>query len=537
MTAKKILPYIIVCAFITRLLYLYSFPLRYTDFYLINTAAQNLVDGFGMGFIRSSPTDLSLPFFEGLRLWPPLLTASVSFFYKLTGDIFLANNLLLFIFLLLFFVFSIQLSKLLNLTEKSQLFLYSFFALSPELIKFPGLSDLAAATCTLGASTYLLNYIKKGAQAKTYDLLLLSFLFFLPSAFRYQFYILSLALPILLFFSSLYVRENALKKKSILLFLLTTLFIFLQEVFLYFYTNQPLDKSVSMDNTGFYPYNLLLIYPFFTKTFLNLSYLENSLNTILAPYRRTYLILSFLPFLVWLVMISQYLFQQSRSQEIEKRKKTVGPIILLLVTLLPFLILCLLSLRYNSRSGEPGGWTYVSEGRYYIICSVLILFLSIWYVQAHIKKISSSGIKLLYSLLLLVIIYNGILTAKFYMNVLQKNFPDREITNRQSRKFIDSIISAYAKSSKPLVITYHEPYFTFHRYKPNVYVTEEITKLSQKEIFSSTPVHLLAITNKPLSAVDSALVKKTNATLLSEQPTTLLYLATIPASKTKDAKQ
>ncbi|NCU06302.1 MAG: hypothetical protein GXC73_20300 [Chitinophagaceae bacterium] len=534
MTAKKILPYVILWAFVTRLLYLYSFPLRYTDFYLINTAAQNLADGYGMGFIRSSASDLSLPYFEGLRLWPPLLTGTVSQLYKLTGNIYLANNILLFASLSLLFLFTIQLCKLLELTEKSQVCLYVFFALSPELIKFPGLSDLAAATCTLGASVYLLKFLLKKQKLKKSSLFLLAFLFFLPSAFRYQFYVLSLALPVLLFLSSLYLKDNALKKDSLLLILFTFSFLLLQELFLYIYANQPLDKSVSMDKSGFFPYNLLTIYPFFTKTFLNLSYLENVLSSTLAPYRRYYFLISFFLFIVWFVTIIRALHLNTKNQK--KSKKTLIPTILLLVSVLPFFTLSLLSLRYNSRSGEPGGWTYVNEGRYYIVCSVLVLILSIWYVQARIKEMSSTAIKTLYTILILIVTYNAAFTFKFYVNVLKQNFPDREITNRQTRKSIDSIISVYAAHPEPLVITYHEPYFTFHTYKHNVYVTDEIKLFIKKDFRTSKPVRLLAITNKPLSRIDSILVKKTKAHLISEQPTTLLYLASIPASTKTEAK-
>ena len=151
MNTERIYILVLIFSFVSRLLYLLYFPLQYTDFYLINTAAENLIDGHGMGYMRTSHTDISSFYFEGLRLWPPMVTATVALFLKITGDPVIANSLAIGIILIFLFYYTDRLLTDLNLNIRTRLLVVLLLGINPDLIKHPGLSDLAAATFLIGA--------------------------------------------------------------------------------------------------------------------------------------------------------------------------------------------------------------------------------------------------------------------------------------------------------------------------------------------------------------------------------------------------
>ncbi len=528
MNTNKTLFVLVVFAFVTRLLLLLYFPLHYTDYYLINTAAQNLVDGHGMGFFRSDSNNLSNFYFEGLRLWPPLVPFVTAVFIKLTGNITTTDILLSTLLLITLFIYLNKILTLLKVSAAFQFICYLFIATNPELIKQPGLSDLAAATFSIAACVYSYKIIITTKNHTFLTLLLYAIFFFLPSAFRYQYYPLSIFFPVALFISGYILKDRMLKKHGIILLLFVSLLIFIQEIFLLLYTAQPLTQSVSMDNRGFYFYNLNFIYPFFLKAFVNFSYVENTLPYVVKYFGNLYSLLISALFIFWLVMLVHYVRKQySATTNTTEQKKMIYIKILLMVVAITPLTLTGLSLLHDSRTGLPGGWTYVKEGRYYIVSSLLILILSLWYIQNRIadfsKLIKTAGIIFFGGLLL----YNTLLTLKFYYNIYVKNIPDKEITNRGDRAKIQQIVDKLSKTGIPSVICSNEPYFSYYSFKPNVAITQKTDELVLRKIETSQITQLLLVAQKPLSGADSILVAKTKAKEVASFSTTILYLAII----------
>ncbi len=528
MSGKRTFFAIVILAFVTRLLLLLYFPLHYTDYYLINTAAQNLVDGHGMGFFRSDSNDLSNLYFEGLRLWPPLVPFVTAVFIKITGSIAITDIVLSILLLITLFIYLNKLFTLLKISAPTQFVGYLFIATNPEIIKQPGLSDLASATFSIAACLYLFKLITASKKQTYLTLLLYGIFFFLPSAFRYQFYPLSVFFPVALFVSGYLLKDRALKKQGILLLLFVSLLIFTQEIFLFFYTAQPLTQSVSMDSRGIFFYNLNFIYPFFLKTFVNFSYIENTLPYVLKYFGNLYSLLISALFLFWLVVLTRYAGKKySAKAKTTEQREPLSIIILLLVVVIPPLILTALSLMYNSRTGLPGGWTYVKEGRYYIVSSLLILILSLWYVQNRIaefsKLVRTAGSIFLGGMLL----YNTLLTLKFYYNIYNKNIPDKEITNRADRTKIEHIVDTLSNNGITTVICSNEPYFAYYSFKPNVATTQKTDELILRKIQTTKKTQLLLVAQKPISGADSLLIAQTNAKEVASLSTTILFLAVI----------
>lgn len=534
MNGRKTLFGILVFAFVTRLLLLLYFPLQYTDYYLINTAAQNLVNGHGMGFYRSDNIDLAHFYFEGLRLWPPLVPFLTAIFLKLTGSVTATDIILTTLLLSVLFLYLHKVFTLLNLSTPIQILGYLFVATNTDLLKQPGLSDLAAATFCVGACAYCYNLLTKPTKRKYLTLFFYALLFFLPSAFRYQFYPVTLFFPFAILVSGFLLKDQLLTKQGLLLLLFVLSLILAQEIFLLLYTAQPLTQSVSMDSRGFYLFNLSFIYPFFLKAFVNFSYIENKYSSALKYFSNLYSISMLALFFFWIYKLATFsIINYLTASFASEKRKQLAILILLLLVVIPILVLTLLSISHNSRTGLPGGWTYVKEGRYYIISSLLILILSLWYIQTRVHSFSKAAKKTGTVLLSAILVYNSLLTVKFYYNIATNNIPDKEVTNRTDRAEIERIIDTLSNDGQITVLCSDEPYFSYYAFKPSVAITQKTSVLAYQQIQTSKKTQLLLIPQKPLSTADSLLIVKTNAKQVASLKTTTLYLAVILPSREK----
>lgn len=527
MTASRQLQIVLLFAFITRFLLLYCFPLHMTDYMLINSAAQNLIDGHGMGFIRSSPEDLSTFYFEGLRLWPPLVTALTAFFLNLTGG-HPATDLLMMTLVLIGLIWALYLlCKELGLNTNYILYTFLVFCLNPELIKSPGFSDLAAAFFSIWALLFLVKQLKSNSLSGNLILLFGSFLFFLPSAIRYQYYPVSLFFPLFLLLSSLYLKDKMLLKRSAISLLLVLLFIIMQEYFLYVYTAQPINQAVAMDKTGFFFFNLLNSYPLVFKTFINISYIENNWSNIIYPIRYFYFGVSALLLFIFLLSATHFLVvrishQKAKNNQVEIRQ-TLSVLSLITFLLLPIGILVGLSLTHNSRSGQPGGWTYVTEGRYYILPSILLLILTFWLIQKKWPSFPGIIKKTLITLFVMTTLYNLALMMKFCYNSMTNNIPDKELTNRLDRAAVYDYFLAQSKDVVPTVVTYTEPYFTIFPYIKNVAVTTKIDLLAGTKLSTKKKVRLLIVCQKELSPAELHYIQQYKAVPVLYRTNCIIY--------------
>ena len=527
MTITRQLQIVILVAFIIRLLLFYFFPLHMTDYMLINSAAQNLIDGHGMGFIKSTSEDLSNFYFEGLRLWPPLVTSLTALFLKLTGGHPATEFLMMTLVLVALVSILYLLCKEIGLKPVYIIYIFIVRALNPELIKRPGFSDLTAAFFSIWATFFMVKQLNNHNFVGASRVLLGSFIFFLPSAFRYQYYPISLFYPLYLVASALYLKDKNLLKRSTLSVFLVLLFIFIQEAFLYVYTAQPINQAVAMDKTGFFPFNLQNTYPFFFKAFINISYIENTWKDIIYPSRFYYFTFSATCLIVFVTFALRILLSTLRNQKKQEnqqqQRKTLSVLSFIPLLLLPVLILVALSLTHNSRSGAPNGWTYVNEGRYYILPSLLLLLLMFWTVQKIWPTVSITFKTTFKTLFIIIMIYNLGLTLKFGYNVITNNIPDKELSNRLDRAAVYNYLCTLSKDEMPTVVTYSEPYFSFFPYLKNVAITNKIDQITDVKLKTRKKTRLLIICQKEKSEQEAAFLQSYNATPILYRPNCIIY--------------
>jgi len=188
-----------------------------------------------------------------------------------------------------------------------------------------------------------------------------------------------------------------------------------------------------------------------------------------------------------------------------------------------------LSLTHNSRSGSPGGWTYVNEGRYYILPSILLLVLTFWLIQKKWPGLSGTIKKALISLFVATILYNLALTLKFFYNSTTNNIPDKEQSNRLDRTAVYNYLRTQSKDVMPTVVTYTEPYFTIFPYIKNVAVTKKIDLLAGTKLSTKKKIRLLIVSQnqKDLSPAELAFIQQYNAVPVLYRTNCTIYSTTL----------
>lgn len=517
MKFKTQLIIVFLLAAITRLLHLYYYPVRLTDYHLIQTAADNLTNGYGMGFQRSSVEDLSLFYFEGLRLWPPLVTVITAYINQITGNRFLTDVILLSLSMLGLLWILYKIAKTINLHTSWIIVLFLFLAFNPEVIKHPGFSDVISAFFCLWSILVTAEWIKSDTEKNYLQIILTSLLLFLPSAFRYQYYTLSVFLPIAIVTYAIHSKNKKMLNAGLVCLSLTLSFLLLQEILLYWYTKQKVTIFIEKDTKGIYPGNLTEIYPFFLKTFLNTSYIENTWQTFLLHIRKSYLLFSFLLLCGWSCLLIR------KTNSIIKKK---AKIILLLLSILVFLFFTLaaLSVTHESQLHANGKWTYVMEGRYYIVPSLLILLLTIWMLQEYQQNFTRNKRNAVVVLLTLSLLYNGLLTCKFYYNIATRNLPAQKKKPENERELIGHFFYQQAtKSNIPLVISTEDPSIGFYPYHQNIAVTETLQAIGRKQLKTSHIVRLYVVIAQQKSHNKKNVLLPATATKELETANYLIY--------------
>jgi hypothetical protein len=241
---------------------------------MMHTAVQNLLSGNGLGFHIASTTDLSVTTFRAMNEWPPLPAYLLSVVKAMTGSAYAADMILLGLGMLLLLIVLRALMQVLQLKDQVQSILWIIIGSNPEPFRNLGITDLYGGLFLVWGVLLTIRLLQQPA-ASNRQVLIASLFFFLPAAFRYQYYPVIFIYPVFLVVASVLGRQKLLQRQawlslSVVFFLLAT-----QVALLLQQTGS--GSYMVKDATGFYPENLVWTYPFLIKSFVNRSYFENQL--------------------------------------------------------------------------------------------------------------------------------------------------------------------------------------------------------------------------------------------------------------------
>ena len=482
-----------VFALLSRLLYIIYQPLKDTDYELIHIAADNLIAGNGLAFPRTFLNDLSVIYYDPMRYWPPLTAILVAAVKAITNSVVATDMILLFTGMITVMFLLKKMIAALALSPLFQIIAWLILATNPEPFRSIGISDLYGCLFGLWSVLLCIMYFQSTDQHKKIPVLA-SFIFFLPAAFRYQYYPVIFVFPLFMMMAAKILKNPALFRKAIFSFFLVGFFLGLQLLYLSYSTNSII--FAYNDPKGFFPSNLAFMYPIFIKTVVNSSYIENKLQSFLDWFNQAYLITNLLFFIIVYIWLTGYFLHTYRKikkgfYEISNDGGVLLQFLFFAVSTAVIFTLVAASLIYNSRSGKFGGWTYVGEARYYMIPALLFLMMLLKILQQYIHRS-----KIIALALGLVLTCNTALWCKFIYNIFTDNLSKKEIQNITDRAAIEQKIIDLQKNSLPVIVSYTEPYFAFFSVRKQYAITKKVNFLLDSGYKTSAPVQLLIITEK-----------------------------------------
>lgn len=508
MTPGKTSGALFLLAVIFRILYLFLYPPNGTDHEMMHTAVQNLLSGNGLGFHMASTTDLSVTTFRAMNEWPPLPAYLLSVVKAMTGSAYAADMILLGLGMLLLLIVLRALMQVLQLKEQVQSILWIIIGSNPEPFRNLGITDLFGGLFLVWGVLLAIRLLQQPAVSNR-QVLIASLFFFLPAAFRYQYYPVIFIYPIFLVVASVLGRQKLLQRQawlslSVVFFLLAT-----QIALLLQQTGS--GSYMVKDATGFYPENLVWTYPFLIKSFVNTSYFENQLIgwagtwALMLYYLVVLFVTIFLCAKLLKYLLRKVAMVRTSSLWEEQQLPAWTNLLLALVALSVVALLVLLSLRYDSQKQPDGsfGFTYVYEGRYFLGSSLLLLLLAAKLLQPVQIRVNVPVVPFVVMRRLAIaglLVVNLSLFGKLLVNVSsrpQSFFKDNMLAER---KVVEQTIRELKeKHQLPVVVTASQKYFAYQPIQQDFAVVQDYNEVLTSGIKSSQPVQLLLITRKQLS--------------------------------------
>ncbi len=493
-------------ALFSRLLLIFISPPGGTDHIMVHTAVNNLLRGNGLTFALADPNDISKVFYQPMCEWPPLAAYILSVLKAVTGSGKSADLIMMCVGMIFLLLVMRGIMACLKLGDVTRSILWIIVATNAEPFSRIGITDLYAGLFFLWGVLFCLRFLET-TEHRTSRLLVAALFFFLPAAFRYQYYPLVFIFPAFLFFAGYTGNRKELMRSAKLSFSVVFFLVALQAALLVQNTGRAAfiaDKVV-----GFYPENLLFHFPVLLKSVLAISYIENKvLVGAGAWFTMLYQLVIFL-FTVLLIVFSAFsFFKYFRSQTVaaahwgSEKQLQLSRFLLFVCCTAVFILLILLSLRYREQIHIYGKFTYVSEGRYYFAAMLLLpMLLASWITGAGFgfRGLMSRGQRVAY---ILLVVYNSSLFAKFLYNAASGSLKQRGrewIAEKET--LLDKVERSTASCPFPVVIVETIKYFAYQPSFNRCSVLRDADFFTTGQIKTSQPVQLIFFTGiKPTRA-------------------------------------
>jgi hypothetical protein len=495
-----------------RILYIFIYPPQGNDHEMIHTAVDNLLSGNGLSYAIADPKDLSTTLYQPITEWPPLVAYILSFAKAIVGSSDAADLLLMGIGMLFLLLVLHSIMKLLNLSHHTRIILWIIIAANPAPFGSLGISDLYSALFMLWGVLFCLRFVI-AENIPTLQIMAASVFFFLPAAFRYQYYPLILLFPLILIGAGKLKKDLNLFRKGLLSLSIVFFLLCFQVAMLYQHSGTA--AHLAEDKTGFYPENIIWFYPFLLKSIVNTGYIETKLLFMGKENLVPYLLLSLTVTMIVLGGMFLFLLKQIRSfkagvQDISETIK-MSRFILFTVAISVVFLLIALSLRYDAQVNQKGQFlfTYVSEGRYFVVSSILFLILLASLAQGFVYKLTFSWhVPVRKFALATVMLINLSMFSKFLYNSATNNLVDYKSKRMEQRLVLKKEIETLLLKYKLPVVAASENKDLI--YFPNIKdygIVKSFKELFQNGTHTSQPVQLILVTKKTLSENELSFVQ------------------------------
>jgi hypothetical protein len=352
-------------------LYLHFFQLE-GDKLFQALGAKSLTEGRGITFQHVLASDLSTQITEAVNRWPIAYSLVLAPFYWITGNMEMACIIvdvlsICFLFIALFKLLThLQLQRFLIVP----IILFTGSTFGPYLSK-P--TDLLACAALIYACLLYLLFVS-GRLRSAANGVAIGVATIVPAAFRYMYIPCAFVIPSVLLWLG-YGRNDKRILRGGVYAMMTTVFLFAALTAI----QQAIVGSstyVMAAQKGFFPENLLTLYPFIPDAFFDINFVLQQVDAVThVPFPSLYESLQYVNLLLLVILLygwTRFMFRRQLStwKPFDHFVALTVVISLSLLLLLGYLSVTNSAAPISLRT--PFRWTYVADGRYFMFPVVIL---------------------------------------------------------------------------------------------------------------------------------------------------------------------
>jgi hypothetical protein len=521
-------------ALFARLFIIFIFPPGGTDLEMLHTAVNNLLSGNGLTYTLANPNDISQVYYKPMTEWPPLTAYILSVLKAVTGSAKVADLLMMCFGMTFLLLVMRGIMTCMKLSDAARSILWIIVATNSDAFARVGITDLYGGLFFLWGVLFCLRFLETEQQSPG-RLAVAALFFFLPAAFRYQYYPLVFIFPSFLLFAGHYSKRKQLVRSGILSLSIVFFFVALQAALLVQTTGKA--AFLAEDATGFFPENLLLNFPAVLKSIFCFSYIENTLLAKAGVWPTLVSHFVILLFTLSLIFFGTYSFFKYFGSKQTKRSEFGSETQLQLSRFLLFVsctfisgLLMVLSLRYREQSNYYGKFTYVAEGRYYFAAMMMMPILFASYMHQISFPFSGFTFRLKRVAIASLVLFNLSLFGKFLFNAASHSLkrPGKEWV-AEKQNILHEIERSKAEYPFPVVTAETIKYFAYQPSLGHYSILKDIRLFTGSEIKSSQPVQLIFFTTTKPTKEQSAFIRQNRAKIIYSGTKCRVYrIVTVP---------
>jgi hypothetical protein len=448
-------------------------------------AGKNLAEGHGLTIKQVHVSNLSTEIYEPLVGWPPAYSVLYAIIHSVVKDLDVSCIIIDIIFIILFFILLRKFLRQLNFPDylTNLLVLFNGSAITYYIEKSTPTDFL---TLVLFVYNCYLT-IKVFAERKpVLPGILLGFFNALLAWFRYMYIPVTFVIPCVLLWNGWLKKD-----KKLLLYGTYTMALTLLGVIALLSFQEPLVPT----EKGIFWSNLLHLDPVLFSSFMDLKFflVQLSHQTGLS-YSTCAGILRWINMVPFLILLVVLFYSSLKRKWLAANTWQVFMTIGTLTAICIFLVLALLSLTHNAYYPPVSVfWTYVSEGRYFVILQFFIVILTARWLFINTTVVFSlkKWVQGLFLFLFTINILHGIYFLAKNFTFDKRNFTYLVTQNRKIR-YIDSIIRENKKKNTDVVVA-----GDFSTVNQSVLMgTKGLlvpSELNEKEIYADKPTKIIAV--------------------------------------------
>ena len=372
-----------ICLFIavtTRIaLYLHFFQFE-GDKLFQSLGAKNLVEGNGLTFQHVLPQDLSTIIFEPVNRWPPGYSLLIAPFYLITKHLETSSLIVDIVSIVLFFAVLHALLGTLKFPQLlvTLLILFNGATFAPYISK-P--TDLLANTAILYSCYLSLIFLPDTLKTARFGYYI-GAINVVPVLFRYMYLPCLPVIPLLLIGVG-YLKKDARIKRGginslILSIILTGCILLFQKM----YTGS--SSYLFLSGKGFYPANLLGLYPFVLSAFIDINFIQQQISLISGvPYRVLFdyvKMLNAFIFIALVISLIRFIIHKSRNSLTKWDFFVISAGAINLTILFLLFYLSVINNQGSRLFTSRLRWTFVEEGRFFTFAMTVLPVIAGYYL-------------------------------------------------------------------------------------------------------------------------------------------------------------